>query len=238
MANNYFQFKQFRVEQHLCAMKVSSDACIQGALAALHFNTPNTILDIGTGTGLLSLMMAQRFSNAHITATEIDGGAVKQAHINFQQSNWKERITIQPISIQEFYKQNLEVKFDAIISNPPFFSKNLVSNTLQKSIARHEISLTKSELAIAVSQLLSPNGQFCVMYPFPEWEKWEEIALKSGLFVNNLYEIYTKIGQHPNRIIAIMSKTKSTKFYHTLNIRNSIGAYSDAYKSLIQDWYL
>lgn len=238
MANHYFQFKQFRVEQKHCAMKVSSDACIQGALAALHYNSPNTILDIGTGTGVLSLMLAKTFGNANITAIDIDKDAVRQANINFQNSKWNYRLNAQHIAIQDFYKQNNHQTFDAIISNPPFFSKHLWNASQQKTLARHDIGLSKVELAKTVVQLLSSNGKFCVMYPHHEWTNWMKIAKDYGLNIEKQFDIFPKTNKPANRVIAVMSRQKVKTIYQSFYIRKENGEYTENYNSLVADWYL
>ncbi|MET4758482.1 tRNA1(Val) (adenine(37)-N6)-methyltransferase [Endozoicomonas sp. NE40] len=148
-SNTYFQFKQFRVDQDQCAMKVTMDACLFGALVDVEES--QRILDIGTGTGLLSLMAAQR-SSAHIDAVELDDDAARQARQNVAQSPWSDRITVTQSAIQQFF--GAPDGYDTIICNPPFFENSLKAANDKRTMARHTESLSFSDLVQATSRLL------------------------------------------------------------------------------------
>ena len=157
MANDYFQFKQFLIKQDKCAMKVCTDACLLGAFAANRLPlTVHRLLDIGTGTGLLSLMLAQRNLNAVIDAVEIDEAAAEQAKENFNNSPWKERLNVHNEPIQKFAK-SINKKYDVIICNPPFFENDLKSNDNQRNLALHSAALSLEELISIVGFLLEKN---------------------------------------------------------------------------------
>ena len=162
MANSFFEFKQFTVHQEDCAFKVTTDACILGAYPEIP--EPEKICDIGTGTGILSLMMAQKFSGAIIDAIEIDPLSAKQAGENFKSSPWDNRITVFNDSIQHFARQN-KIKYDMVICNPPYFEDHLRSKDHRKNLARHNYKLSLSELAEYVKDLLTDMGYFYAILP-------------------------------------------------------------------------
>ncbi len=242
MANNWFQFKQFRIEQDQCAMKVSTDACIQGAWAAdvwkACFSPKENIrmLDIGTGTGLLALMLAQVCPSANIDAAELDDSAAKQAGHNFEQSLWHRQLTLYHTSILDFEPPHL---YQAIISNPPFFNNDLKNNRAQKTIARHDDLLPKQELAKQVTRLLAPEGFFCVMYPASGWQAWQDIAAAQGLALWAILRVISKPGMTTNRIIAIYRKESCLNpILSELTIYASDSVYSDAFIRLLEPYYL
>src|SRR5690606_18436131 len=154
--------------------------CIQGALAAHQWaGAPiKNILDIGTGTGLLSLMLAQKLTGAAITAIEIEPSATEQAMENFGLSPWIQRLSVQQKALQTFEPGQT---FDAIICNPPFFHKHLNSAMEPRNKARHDETLSKADLAGHVTQLLNDSGMFCVLYPNTEWQSWVANAADAGL---------------------------------------------------------
>lgn len=161
-----FTCKQFSISQDQCAMKVSTDACVFGAWAAqkiIEIELPSPkILDIGTGTGLLSLMVAQQVANCSITAIEIDAAAAKQANENIQHSPWHKNIQVLHTDIKQYSSPN---RFDIIISNPPFYERDLLAATKEKNAAFHDSSLTLSELLKASCNLLNTNGCIFLIVP-------------------------------------------------------------------------
>ena len=159
-----FQFKQFAVAQDRCALKITTDSVLLGAWAA--FDAPKTILDIGTGTGVITLMLAQRYPDAQITAIDIDTPSAAQAAQNFVNSAWRNRLTAAAISLQDFVYQGF--KFDAIISNPPYFHNSLRAPDAARNAARHTDELRFDELIACAAQLLNPNGQLAVILPTDE----------------------------------------------------------------------
>ena len=205
MPNAHFDFKQFRVVQDRCAMKVSTDACIQGAWLARVWQSepPAAILDIGTGTGLLSLMLAQALPEATIAAIEINEEAYQQAVENVQQCPWPDRISLRRQALQE---TDHAVQYDAIICNPPFFHNHLESQDEHRSMARHSHTLSKELLAAQVSRLLSPGGTAGILYPASEWESWEKIAALQGLYLQRQLLIKPHARKAPNRVVGLMGK--------------------------------
>ncbi len=163
MANSYFEFKQFKVEQSKVAMKVGTDGVLLGAWAGFDAN-PSSILDIGTGSGLIALMMAQRFTSALIHAVDIDSAACAQADDNFRLSPWSSRLSVSNKNISDV---NLEDgKFDLIVCNPPFYSNAFKSVDNKRNVARHSVALPYEELFRCVSSLIVIGGLFSLIYPY------------------------------------------------------------------------
>ncbi|MEL6535781.1 MAG: methyltransferase [Bacteroidota bacterium] len=191
--NSYFQFKQFTVHQGQCAMKVTTDACVFGAL--VEATRPMRVLDIGTGTGLLALMVAQRFTEAHIDAVELDESSVLQARQNFQASPWADRLTVHQGSIQEFSSAH---PYDLVIANPPFFANQLLSQSIEKRNAWHQTTLTSGELAKAISVTLAPQGTAWVLLPPSETQSFREAAQAHGLYLHQIVSHQSFHDSHPH----------------------------------------
>ena len=233
MSNDYFQFKKFRIEQSKSAMKVCTDACILGA-----FTNPGKakrILDIGTGTGLLSLMLAQK-SPAMIDAVEIEQNAFEQARENIFESSWKAQITVHHTSIQAFFKDH--ASYDLIISNPPFFKNQLKSPTLSKNIALHNEALSFEELMQAVARLLKQDGKFYVLLPAYESELLIKEGLPYQLHLNKKLNIKDRKKSALLRIISIFSFTESPIEELELIIKNEQGEYTEDFVKLLKEYYL
>ncbi|SDX46412.1 tRNA1(Val) (adenine(37)-N6)-methyltransferase [Hymenobacter psychrophilus] len=181
MANSYFQFKQFRIEQGACAMKVCTDACVLGAVAAV--TGAARILDIGTGTGLLALMAAQRNPTATIEAVELDAAAATQAAANFGASPWAARLRLHALPLAQLAAAHPQ-PFDHIICNPPFFRHALRSPDARRTSARHaaDDTLSFAELARFATNFLTPAGRLSVLLPPPEMHEFEREAATAGLF--------------------------------------------------------
>ncbi len=165
MANNYFKFKQFTIQQGGCAMKVTTDACLFGAWVASNIQENlyyiKRILDIGTGTGLLSVMLAQQ-SPAYIDSVEIDTDAAQQAQTNFKGVLWQGGLKVYETAIQHFIGK----PYDFIITNPPFFDNDLKSDDVKRNLALHSSALSLEELLANITRLLLPTGQFAILLPF------------------------------------------------------------------------
>lgn len=235
MANNYFKFKQFIVYQDNTAMKVGVDAVLLGAWA--NPGNASNILDIGTGTGLLSLMIAQK-SNAQIIAIEIDENAYKQAVENIQISPWPNKIGVLNISLQEFALTKGQ-KFDFIICNPPYYSNSMVSDDKNRTLARHDHSLTPFELAKNVNHLLCPDGRFIMIYPYSRKEDMIKAFVLNKLYPLDILEIKGTDAKLRNRIIIEFSRKYTVTRISTIAIRNSeTNDYSFEYKELTKDYYL
>lgn len=233
MANSYFQFKQFRVEQNRCGMKVCTDACIQGAYTSAA--EAKRILDIGCGTGLLALMLAQRHPEARIDAVEIEANAFAQAGENISASPWTERIKIHHLPIQSFSPQD---PYELIVANPPFYPDHLRSPDQQRRQAHHNDSLSFQDLAEACKRLLAPEGICSILLPPRQSVEFSEIAAHEGLYPIHELEIMESKTHKPHRHVQLYShhaeKTPSTD---SLVIRNENGAYSDRFRQLLQTYY-
>jgi tRNA1Val (adenine37-N6)-methyltransferase len=177
-----FQFKQFTIQQELCAMKVGTDGVLLGAWA----HGGQRILDVGTGTGIIALMMVQRFPDSDVVGIDIDEGAVRQARENVVCSPFSSRITILPHRVQSH-----EGCYDALISNPPFFVNALKAPDHQRTIARHADTLTYRELIEAAWRLLSDDGELSVVVPFDYRKLMEDEAILRGFFPSRVCAVKT-----------------------------------------------
>lgn len=234
MANSYFQFKQFRIEQGQTAMKVCTDSCVLGAWAAVE--QAENILDIGTGTGLLSLMVAQR-SRAPITAVEINDAAAAQASENIAASPWPNQIVLKQTSLQDFGRENQQL-FDLIICNPPFFQASLRSPDPAKTVAKHTQELPFEELLRFVKRFLTPTGTFYLLLPPPEAETFRKLAAAVKLFPASELQLFTQPnGKHLRTIYAYTFQEKPI-IRTTLPVRNPDQTYTREFAALLKDYYL
>ncbi len=234
MANNYFRFKQFTIAQENCAMKVSTDGVLLGAWANLH--SARQILDIGTGTGLIALMAAQR-STARVHAIDVDKAACKQATENVMNSKWQDRITVQHTALQHFSKKNYS--FDAIISNPPFFKNSWRSPLASRTIARHDDNLPLNELLDGVNRLLHNNGKFFVILPAGRVNDLQDEGERKKLYCTRRLDVQPTPQKPVKRTLLQMEYQQKTPEYDILIIeQNGRHQYSTAYKKLTRDFYL
>ncbi len=229
-----FRFKQFAIKQDACAMKVSLDACIFGAIC--NIDTAQNILDIGTGTGLLSLMVAQR-CNAKINAVELDVNAAKQAQQNIQDSPFSTRINVHNESIKTFKPTQL---YDAIICNPPFFSDHLKSDNKQRALARHNDGLSFDDLCKITAQNLTPDGEAFFILPCTEFNRFMKSAGKHKLYLNTHVLIKSRPQKEPHRIIFSLKTTKKSLIEPSVHcIYGETGTdYSPWFRTLLADFYL
>ena len=238
MANDYFQFKQFIVRQDHCAMKVCTDACVFGAYVARYIfnNGPvvGSILDIGTGTGLLALMMAQN-TKGIVDAVEIDEAAFQQAESNFDNSPWRDRLNVFNADAFHFDRGK---KYDWIISNPPFFKGDLKSANKGKNLAKHETMLTLEQLLAVISRHLSPFGIFAVLLPPHRAPFFIEIAGEAGYFLAEQVEVRHTSGHPVFREILFFRSGESTAFCDELFIKDKQGNYTPQFADLMKDYYL
>lgn len=231
-----FHFKQFTINQDRCAMKVGTDGVLLGAWANTSHN-PNSILDIGAGTGIIALMLAQRSSAGLIDALEIDENAYEQCVENFEASDWADKLFCYHAGLDEFVEE-IEDKYDLIISNPPFYSENVSSGNQQRDIARSNFSLPFEELLEGVSLLLSIQGTFNVIIPFKEEEKFINIASKFNLFPNRITKIKGNLTSESKRSLLEFSFKEKRPKLSTLIIEKKRHQYTDDYVSLTKDFYL
>lgn len=232
--NTYFRFKQFLVNQDRCGMKVCTDSCIFGAYVDV--KDASQILDIGTGTGLLALMAAQR-TEAVIDAIEIEKEAAVQAEENIRLSPWKDRIKLIQTDIKQFIPERVE-KYDVIICNPPFFSKSLRSESKQKNLALHGDELKLEDLVMVSLQLLEEQGKLWVLLPEYESKELTTIALKQGLNLTHRLFIRERANEKIIRVIACFCRQKDEISSEELVIRNERGHYSSSFIKLLKEYYL
>ncbi len=235
MGNPYFSFKQFTVFQDKCAMKVGIDGVLLGAWTPVE--NANSILDIGTGTGLIGLMLAQR-TNAEITAIDIDANAVLQATENVKNSQWPKRIHVFENALQNFANIS-EERFDLIVSNPPYFINSLKTPHENRTTARHTDSLTHEELIEYSIELLNPNGRICIILPVAEGTKCIEFAERKGLFCTRKVTVYPKSEVIAKRLLLEFSKINSFIQENELIVESEIRhRYSVEFTELVKDFYL
>ena len=232
--NNYFQFKQFRIVQEKAAMKVGIDGVLLGAWANVDVCTQ--ILDVGTGTGLIALMMAQR-SAAEITAIEIEENAATEARENVMASPWENRVHVKYVSFQDFAKEN-SAKFDLIVSNPPFFERSQKSTNANRTVARHNDSLPFQDLISHAVGLLNEKGRLAVILPVEPAQHFIEIAKSHQLNLSRLTKVSPDERKEPHRYLMEFSAGNSFES-DNLAIRSyHQNDYSLQYKTLCKDFYL
>ncbi len=239
--NDYFQFKKFTVWQNRCAMKVSTDSCILGALTELE-NAQNA-LDIGTGTGLLAMFLAQKNLTLPITALEIEPAAAGQAKDNFLRNGFEKQIQLIEKAVQDFAKQNRETTekpnlYDLIICNPPYFVESTLSANTAKNIARHNQTLSFSELAESVCLLLAKKGSFWVILPMPEMQILEKDLENKGLFIQKEIRIQNFADRKAHRIISVFGKEKTRLETAELIIFEKPQTYTAQFVEYLKPYYL
>lgn len=234
MSNSYFEFRQMRIEQDQCAMKVSTDACIQGAWTPISTEI-KTVLDIGCGTGLLSLMLAQRNNELHIDALEIDPLAAKQAKENVANSIFSHQISVIACDAKTWKKES---PYDIIICNPPFFSQSLKGNNPSRNMARHNDEFSFDDLLNVIDINLKNDGTASILLPFSELKRWESALSKTTLIATISLLIKPFKHQMPNRVIMILSKKEGTNMTKELVIYQAPKQYSSEFTDLLRPFYL
>ncbi len=236
--HTWFQFKQFTIQQDKCAMKVCTDACLFGAWVSKKLETNEisgeNILDIGCGTGLLSLMLAQK-SVGKIDAVEIDEGAFEQAKENINATRWSESITIHHGSIVNF--ESLK-KYDLIISNPPFYENQLKSEDKHRNVALHATTLSYFELVTAIKKNLAPNGIAGILLPYQCINNFDETLLNQKLFIVEKLNVAHSASHPFFRSLLLISNKENELWEDALSIKNADKEYSTEFKKLLKDYYL
>lgn len=228
-----FKFKQFDVDQTGCAMRINTDGVLLGATA--RHPSPRLILDIGTGTGVIALMLAQRFTEAEIHAVEIDEQAAQTAGKNFQLSVFNERLTIKHVSIEQYkYAQ----QFDLIVSNPPFFVNDLKSEEFRKGIARHADEDFFSMLIKKSSGLLADEGMTWLILPVKQADEVIGIAAHYNLSLAERIHIHSDQNKPTFRQMICLKKGETVLRERDFNIYESLKQHTAAYKELLKDFFL
>lgn len=233
-----FKFQQFTVHQDKCAMKVGTDGVLLGAWA----KGGNHILDIGTGTGLIALMMAQRYSKAIISAVDIDEDACIQARENVDECSFKDRIHVFHSSLQDFSYQWLSERkplFDSIVSNPPFFVNSLKNPDQKRTLARHADTLPFSDLFRSVSKLLTVDGVFSAIIPTEQIKDFMAEAYLNALYPIRIIHVKTTPSKQPKRcLLAFSPQPPHSIDEQTINLLTPTGERSDWYQEVTKDFYL
>lgn len=234
MANDYFSFKQFTVYHDRCAFKVGTDGVLLGAYA--NITNASHILDIGTGSGLIALMLAQR-CNAGIVAIEPDRDSYLQACSNIEKSRWGDRIKAENSSLQDYHSP--DNKFDLVVTNPPFFTGSLKNPDPRKASSRHNDSLTSDDLLSGVSDLLATGGIFEVIMPYVEGNVFIAEAQVYGLFCNNILKIKPLPSSEIRRMALTFSRERKKVSESFLTIEHGKRhEFTEDYIKLTKDFYL
>ncbi|MEG0033531.1 MAG: methyltransferase [Mucinivorans sp.] len=238
MGGDIFRFKQFVIHQAQSAMKVGTDGVLLGSWVDLR-GTERHILDIGTGTGLIALMVAQRSSawQAKIEAVEIEVAAATEAQQNVNNSPWKSSIKVSNIDFQTFAARATD-KYDLVVSNPPYFNGTYKSKDVERTAARHSELLNSDDLLFGVTSVLDEKGRFVAIFPYQTAAVFVAKAASAGLFCNRIMEIYSKPSSGIKRVMAEFSFTKRLLITEKLTILNAEGDYSEDLRRLTCDFYL
>lgn len=232
MGGNDFTFKQFVVRQDRCAMKVGTDGVLLGAWAV----GGRRILDVGTGTGLIAMMMAQRCPDADIVAVDIDEDACRQAEDNVSEGGFGDRIQVRHCRLQDYAPQCV---FDSIVSNPPYFVDSLPCPDDRRTMARHAAGLTFAELFRGVNHLLSTDGTFSAIVPAESAGRFIAEGCLSGLFLVRRCDVRTVARKHPRRVLLSFSRMTSTREPFTEEVlQEADGRRSVWYRSLTDAFYI
>lgn len=241
MPNGYFQFKQFTVHQDRCAMKVTTDASLFGAWIAHQIENEktelSTALDIGTGSGLLSLMVAQK-TELQIDTIEIDNGAFQQAENNIAASAWKGRITSFHGDVRNF---EFKKKYDVIFSNPPFYENELKSDDSKRNIALHGSELSFDDLLRLIEYNLSPEGFFFLLLPYKRKDEIRPLFKDHDLDIVHITFVRQSVTHDYFRIMLkgkIKTKKHSEFFFDELSIWNEKKQYTEPFRNLLREYYL
>lgn len=232
MGQDTFHFRQFSVCHRHCAMKVGTDGVLLGALAAVR---GSSALDIGTGSGLVALMLAQRSPQIRVTAIDIDTGAVNQAADNFRASPWPSRLTALQADVVSYEPA---LPFDTVVCNPPYYEHSPAAGSETRQKARVADRLTHEQLAVAVGRLLAPDGCFSVILPYDDTGRFAWLCWQNGLFLRRRVDVCTKYGKTYKRSVLVFERFSGELHVESLCLMNGDGKRSEAYGSLTEAFYL
>ncbi len=239
-----FRFKQFAIHQDLAAMKVGTDGILLGAGTPVE--RTKRILDIGTGTGLIALMLAQRTQEFReppkIVAIDVDAFAFQQASENIAKSKWANQIEVQHVELGRFSKSNrtfdFNRTFDLVVCNPPYFSQSLLSPNASRSRARHDSELSFRKLCQCASRLISQTGRISLILPFEKLDSFLEVANDNQLFLSSSCHVRSLPSKPPKRILLELGRTPQNAVQNELLIESEHHAYTPEYLALTRDFYL
>jgi tRNA1Val (adenine37-N6)-methyltransferase len=236
LRGNGFTFKQFFVAHDRCAMKVGTDGVLLGAWSPVE--GARRILDIGTGTGLVALMLAQRTQNeVRVDAVELESAAAEQAKENFAESRWSGRLHVFAEDVNHF-AQNAAQGYDLVVSNPPYFESAVACRDEARNAARYTETLTHEALLGCASRLLTPHGTFCVVLPYEIGLTFEQAAAAQGWHTRARMDIRDRPGKPLNRMLLALTKQPGEPDYRELALREQLNVYSTEFRRLITDFYL
>ena len=238
MSSDTFRFKEFEIAQDQCGMKIGTDGVLLGAWTPITEDTKR-ILDIGTGTGVIAIMQAQRCPSADIIGVEIEEKSAQQAKENMSASPYADRLSVHLGSIQDFARDT-DKSFDLIISNPPFFTGGTFSKNQERNDVRHTVKLPNGDLLRSAHQLLSKDGTFAVILPFIEGLRFKEMAVQYGFYVSHITEVRPKVDKPVERLLIAFTKSANdTILEDELVIQHEArNDYTDDYIALTKDFYL
>ena len=249
MASACFRFKQFTVWHDRCAMKVGTDGVLLGAWCPVDSRASSSkssksfkgfkVLDVGTGSGLIALMLAQRIQGAQITAIDIDAGAVEQAKYNFSISPWADRLECHQTALQEIEGKGI---YDLIVSNPPYFQDSLKNPDSQRAMARHTDTLSYEELLKHSARLLTKEGILALVLPIEAEQQIITLAQSLGLYPTHITHVYPKPGKAAKRLLIAFSPSplaySLSPIANSLTLESETSPRSEAYKELTKEFYL
>jgi tRNA1Val (adenine37-N6)-methyltransferase len=227
-----FDFKEFSVTQARSALKVGTDAMLLGAMAQ-HPN-PKTILDIGTGTGVLSLMLAQKYPNAKIHAIDIDAESLLDCQENFEKSPWKENLSLTHIDFNRF---ETTTKFDLIISNPPFYENGLKGENNRINLAKHEDDNLIEQLFVKSKDLLTNSGVLWLILPYSSSQHWIDFAQKNGFNLVENHTVFAKTDRPKRSVLWFGVEASESLKLSELIVRTDSGGYTREYKMLTKSFH-
>jgi tRNA1Val (adenine37-N6)-methyltransferase len=236
MNQQMFRFKQFNVDQSGCAMKINTDGVLLGAIAEA--DQPVAILDIGTGTGVIALMLAQRFTEAKIDTVEIDKDAAKTAEKNFNCSPFANRLHVHGMSFENYFDQSPEKKYDLIVSNPPFYIGSLKSPGAKKTLAKHTDVDFFERLINSVSNHLSPSGNCWLILPVTLAETVIALAEKHSGYPQKEINVHSYTHSEAHRTIICLGFDKVPEQITKFTIYKAVGVYSEEYQKLLQPYFM
>ena len=235
MSNPFFRFKQFTIYHDRCAMKVGTDGVLLGAWVAA--DNCIHILDVGTGSGLIALMLAQRNMNAEVTAIDIDQNAFLQARDNVNASPYMKRINVINTSFQQFALHPPRL-FDLIVSNPPFFSRSLLPPDAGRAHARHSVSLSLDDLLQGAECCLSQDGRLALILPAERLPELQQMSESHSFCLRRLTHVVPSPGKAAGRVLAELSRSEGMLEESQLLIEESRHHYTPQFTALVRDFYL